>query len=252
MNKIFRIAAEKYISLAESVEERIANAKGIFTLKVPILMYHHIGNPCNEYDKPWLFVSPETFAGQMDYLLRNNFQIITLDGLRLALLHKTSLPKKSIILTFDDGYKDFYLYAYPVLRRYNLKATIFITIGCFDKPGFLTQVQLKKLVKSGLITIGSHTVNHLDLTKLPLDILEYELKESKQYLEDLLQTNINSLAYPFGKYNNIVKQIADKYYKFAVTTKYGLLQEDNKIFELKRIRLGYHLQFQDFKRRITL
>jgi len=246
-----RILAEKAIKIKEDIEEKIGKQHGIYTLRVPILMYHHIGYPEKEDNKK-LFVDPLLFKKEMEYLERNKYTTITLDDLTFALKQKKMLSKKSIILTFDDGYLDFYTNAFPILRKYRFKSTVFVTTSFVGQKWNLSSSLLIQLQNSSLIIFGSHTVTHPNLTKITERELLYEIRESKNSLEKKLGIKINSFAYPFGTYNrNIIYEVIKAGYSNAVVTEYGSLHEPDKIYALKRIRISNKISQPDFERRIA-
>lgn len=131
------------------------------------------------------------------------------------------ITKKKVALTFDDGYEDFFLNAFPILQRYGFTACIFVTTGYVGKEsnwdygirGFrkrhLSWKQIQELSDAGF-SFGSHTVNHPDLTKIPKQLVDYELKASKEILEDKLGQRVDFLSYPFGRYNRYAQHEAEK------------------------------------------
>ena len=142
-------------------------------------------------------------------------------------------------LTFDDGYQDFYTNAFPLLKKYKMKATLYIIINKLDKPGYLTKAELKELAESGLVEIGSHTFNHPDLRALKAKNAKFEIASSKIELEKRLGQLIPTFAYPFGYYAGeqlaIVKAIG---YEAAVSVNPGSRHSTQDLFALKRIRPG--------------
>ncbi|HJZ46136.1 MAG TPA: polysaccharide deacetylase family protein, partial [Roseiflexaceae bacterium] len=173
------------------------------TLRVPILMYHYISfNPRAPADplRTRLSVPPPQFAQQLAYLHQANYITITLDDLVDALHGRTILPPKPVILTFDDGYADFFTNAFPLLRRYGDKATIYIITRKVGTPGYLSWKQLQTLAASRLITIGAHTRTHPELPALSAQQSWAELAGSKTDLETRLGISVRHLAYPAGHY----------------------------------------------------
>lgn len=200
---------------------------------VPILMYHHIGEDAN-----WLFVSKETFVGQMDYLTQKGYQTVTLIDLVASLQSGQILPPKPIILTFDDGYRDFYENAYPVLKAHNFKATIFAISQHVGGSAYVTWEQLREMVGSGLVTVGDHTLSHPSLPILSEERLKDEIVSAKNILEAQLGTTINVFSYPYGGSNGEVEKILkESAFMAAVTTKRGLSCAKLP-YELPRIRIG--------------
>ena len=140
-----------------------------------------------------------------------------------------------IILTFDDGYEDFYTTAWPLLKKYGFTASIAIITGKMDGKDYMTPDQVVDLHNQG-VEILDHTINHVDLSTSPNALKE--ITDSKKYLEDLLKEEINILVYPSGKYNAKTVQLAkDAGYKIALTTKLGTAKNTQYLFELPRIRV---------------
>jgi peptidoglycan/xylan/chitin deacetylase (PgdA/CDA1 family) len=138
-------------------------------------------------------------------------------------------PDPKVVITLDDGYEDVYLNAFPILQKYGFTAFIFIITGFVGKynswdynPGrrrkrHLSWKQIKEMSKSGF-GFGSHTVNHPDLTRIDQRFVAYELKKSKEILEDKLEKEVSFLSYPFGRYNRFVQEEACRLsYKRAYT-----------------------------------
>ncbi|MFH1759251.1 MAG: polysaccharide deacetylase family protein [Patescibacteria group bacterium] len=166
-----------------------------------VLIYHSIG-----YNEKSSTVTPEEFERQMRYLSESN---------------------NKVIITFDDGFKDNYINAYPILKKYNIPAIIFITTGWLGKKiNFRNEVvlemmnldELKKISSDGLVKIGVHTINHPRLTNLSDVEIRQELVVSKNLLEKELGAIINSFAYPYGDYDDRVKKIVEGYFKHIYTT----------------------------------
>ncbi|MCL4338140.1 polysaccharide deacetylase family protein [Patescibacteria group bacterium] len=253
MYKSFRTITEKGIIVKENIEEKIASIKGEYTLRVPILMYHHIGIPPANEIRPQLYVHPDLFRQEMEYLAKNKYKTITLENLTSALMHHKKLPNKSIVLTFDDGYIDFYTIVFPILKKNYIKSTLFISTDNINKPNYLSLHQLQSLLKSKIVTIGSHTVSHLDLTRLNENRLVFELIKSKTWFLNKLKVQISSIAYPIGKYNKkIIFETQKSGYTNAVITNYGYLHNEKGAYNLKRIRIGNNIILSDFIRRISI
>ena len=209
------------------------------SVRVPILMYHHISDNSRWPDdtrKKRLAVQPEQFAEQLDYLRRAGYTTISLDDLVAALRTGASLPDKPVILTFDDGYKDFYATAYPLLQRYSAKATIFIITGRVGNPDHMSWDDLRELAASPLITVGAHTRHHPQLAKLKPERSLEELGRSKTDLETNLHITVRHLSYPSGSYNKTTIEQAGKLgFVTAVTVRYGITERAEKLLELPRV-----------------
>lgn len=212
-----------------------------YQLKVPILLYHYIGNNPNPQDtqRNVLSVSPDQFDKQMKYLQDNGYSTSTLDTLYAALKKQATLPPKSVILTFDDGYVDFYVNAYPILKKYNFHATVFIPTGMMNQGFYLGWFQIKEMHSSGLIHFGSHSVHHSHLPSLSSDVALIELSQSKTVLQDMLGVPINFMAYPYGATNFEVTELVKKTgYVGAVGTWGSNIQSEDTIYNMPRFKVG--------------
>lgn len=127
-----------------------------------------------------LSITPDEFEEQMKYLRDNGYASVSLDTLYAALKKQTTLPSKPVILTFDDGYIDFYYNAYNILRNYGLSATVFIPTGLVGQPSYLTWPQIREMHSSGVINFGAHTVHHYNLPSVSEDTALAELQDSKK------------------------------------------------------------------------
>ncbi len=177
---------------------------------VPILMYHYIGNNPNPKDKARdaLSVPPDKFEAQMDYLSKNGYTPITLDTLYGIFNKQVTAPAKPVILTFDDGYIDFYTTAFPILRRFNFHAVEFIPTGLIGGSYYMNWNQIKEIQSSGLVTFEAHTVNHVNLTSLSYNNALKQLLDSKNVLGAQTGYPVNFIAYPYGASNSSVQAAA--------------------------------------------
>ena len=148
---------------------------------VPVLNYHQI----NDIDRNVLTVTAEQFEAQMRYLFEEGYQAITPDEMLDAWENGAPLPERPVVITFDDGYADNYRNAFPVLRRYGMKATIFLITDYVSLyPKYLTWEQVQDMQQSGMVNFGSHTLSHMTLTEAgsPQEI-RHQLEGSKQAIE---------------------------------------------------------------------
>ena len=177
---------------------------------VAILTYHHSAG---------LYVSPSEFAAQMNFLKVRGFSVVTLDDIREHLLGRNSLAPTSVAITFDDGYQDVYENAFPVLRENGFTATVFLIVKRLkeEKPGYLSLNQTKEMLSSG-ICIGSHTLTHPRLTRLPEDEQYREIEGSKKELQEMLDTPVHWFSYPYGNFNQLtIKKVQQAGYRGAVS-----------------------------------
>ena len=201
----------------------------------PIIMYHHV-SPDNTARPDT--VSPRRFEWQMAYLKANHFNVLSLSELVQAAREGKPLPRKSVAITFDDGYEDNYTHAFFVLKKYHFPATIFVISDVINTPGFLTTAQIKEMTAQG-IEIGSHTRRHVYLPEIPKDQLADEITGSKRKLETELGIRINHFCYPSGGFNEGIKEIVRQSgYVSASTTNRGNDRSGRDVYELKRVRLS--------------
>ncbi|GIK43281.1 MAG: hypothetical protein BroJett011_71140 [Chloroflexota bacterium] len=220
--------------------EPTPTAKGL-TLRVPILMYHYLSVPPAGADviRRDLSVTPDQFEAQLAYLRQEGYETISLEQLSLALSEKTTLPPKPIILTFDDGYRDHYEHAFPLLRKYSYTATFFVFTQPIDENNvdYLSWDMVKEMHQAGM-EFGSHSYRHSDLTGKDVDFLVYEILGSKEAIEERIGEPVRFFCYPSGRYDELtIKVLESANFWGAVTTQWGLEQSFNHRFELKRIRM---------------
>ncbi|MCY6355134.1 polysaccharide deacetylase family protein [Clostridium sp. ZS2-4] len=215
---------------------------------IPVLMYHSIGY---EKDNP-VRLPVENLEKQMKYLKDNNYTTLSMEELYNYFENNKAIPKKSIVLTFDDGYLDNYTKLYPVLKKYGFKGTIFVITNAIDKgKDYLLSNQLKELDKNCL-AIESHTAGHENLSELPYDKQLKTLKSSKEYLERTLNREVNYIAYPFGKYNQETLRAAKNAgYKMAFTTAGKWSDKSDGILTLDRVYISGFFDLDTFIRRVT-
>ncbi len=199
-------------------------APGATSIRVPILMYHYIRNNPDPRDILGfnLSVTPADFAAQMNWLASHRYHTITLDDLAAYMAGRRGLPSKPIVLSFDDGYADFYTAALPVLLAHDFTAVAYIVPGFWgDASRYMTPAQVLAINQQG-IQVGSHTVNHVNLTTQSNSGLSYQLTSSKASLESLLRHPVLSFCYPSGDFNSrVVAAVENAGYRDATTTQYG-------------------------------
>lgn len=208
---------------------------------VPILMYHRVDYVQASTPAPTkaLTVRPEDFRHQMKWLKRHGYHTITQRSLFNALMCGDHLRRKPIVVTFDDGYRDVYRYASPVIEHLGMHATSYLITERIsgDDRSFLSWRQVRRFEKRG-VEIGSHTVSHASLTALSDAGALAELVRSRKKLERKLDHRVPWLAYPYGDYDARIERLSKKAgYKLAVTTDWGSLQSAQRPFALKRLRI---------------
>ena len=203
---------------------------------LPILMYHSIDN---NYKHTKLSISPESFRRQMEFLYKNHYNVISLDKAAQYIKDGKHPPLKTIAITFDDGYYDNYEYAYPILKKYGIKATLFVIVDKIGQPGRLGWKELVEMSDSGIITIGSHTNTHPWLTSLSIEDIKSEFNNSKEILEKGLGKRVDLLCYPMGNYDARAENNAKKSgYICAVGTNPGKSSSARDIYAIGRIKIS--------------
>ena len=204
------------------------------TKGVPVLNYHQV----EEKDGNPLTLWPDQFEAQMDYLAAEGYTTITIDEMMDALEIGTPLPEKPVIITFDDGYADNYEYAYPILKKYGFKATIFLIYDFTDTyPNYLTWDQINEMKESGLIHFESHTMTHANLAELTsADELRHEIADSHNLLSEKLGYDMHYIAYPGGRVNEEIEAITRAAgYRGGFTVHYGLSTPEEGRYQMDRI-----------------
>jgi peptidoglycan/xylan/chitin deacetylase (PgdA/CDA1 family) len=198
-------------------------APGANAINVPILTYHYIRVNPDRNDRMGfaLSVTPSDFAAQMEWLAESGYHPITTEDLYAYLAGAQGLPSKPVILTFDDGYADFYTTALPILRSHDFRAVSYVVSGFVGVAGYMTSAQVREADRSG-IEIGSHTVNHANLANLSAGGVWSQITQSKLFLEQVVGHPVVSFCYPSGKFTSAVASaVAAAGYHDATTTRFG-------------------------------
>lgn len=207
---------------------------------VPILMYHHVMDSAaaKEILATNLNVPVSVFREQMDYLIGKGYHVVSLDEL-LAGIRSNSLPSKPVVLTFDDGYRDFYEVVFPILKEKNLKATVFVISQFIGGSRYVEWWQLKEMVGSTLVLVGDHTLNHPSVPKLSVDEGRNQIVSARKIIEENIGKKVDFFAYPYGSYNSAAEQILkENNFTGAVVTTNTNPQCSGLPYELSRIRIG--------------
>jgi peptidoglycan/xylan/chitin deacetylase (PgdA/CDA1 family) len=199
-------------------------------------MYHHIN-----FKHSKLAVRPEIFEEQIKFLLSRGYRFVKLsDAFKtFASSASSSSPyDKTLVLTFDDGYRDFYLNAYPILKKYNVPASFYVINQDIGRPGNVTMEMIKNLHQEGLVEIGAHTVNHLALGRLKPEAAFYQMIKSKELLERELNTTIETIIYPFGSFNaNVKKQAQQIGFLGGASVYFGQRPSSQDLFAWRRVMI---------------
>lgn len=216
---------------------------------VPILMYHYISEPAPDAHPYRLnnSLAPDMFVEHLDYLQAQGYTTIYFkDLISYLATGAPELPPKPIILTFDDGYEDNYLNAFPALQARGMVGTFFIitdfaTQAVTDPAyaNYATWEQLREMADAGM-EIGSHSRNHPDLAGKDLDYLVWQALGSKESIEANIGYHPHILSYPAGSYDQLVIDVfRSAHFWGAVTTQQGIRQDSDHLFTCKRIRISH-------------
>jgi peptidoglycan/xylan/chitin deacetylase (PgdA/CDA1 family) len=232
-----------------------------------ILMYHMVREHIDGAKFNKLRVKPTEFEKQIAWMKSEGFHFVTMQELQD---NWGKHPEKTVAITFDDGYLDNLENAFPILKKYEAKATIYVVVDRHDRDWStykkahhnsgelarepkLNDEQVKFLAQTELMEIGSHTLTHANLDKLSDDVCFTELAESKQQLEQLVQQPVHSFAYPFGIYSARDVELAQKAgYHNAVTTQEGIDTEFPDFMQLQRIKISGKDSLFEVKLRMKL
>jgi len=237
-------------------------------IELPILAYHKIdtvrelGVNC---------ISPKTFEKQIRFLAECGYQSISPEFIVAAVHNDVKLPEKSILITFDDGYENFYNYAYPIMKKYGYTGIVFLLAGYTDgwisatptmnfwdvKLGWrrfehLSLSQIQDLSQEGFF-FGSHSVNHLFLTHQDDSTAKFEIRNSKSILETLLRKPIHFFAYPYGDYDaRTARLVKESGYTAAFSLNPGNIVKADNLYFLPRIAIYNCDTMWSFKAKLGL
>jgi len=212
---------------------------------VPVLMYHSIGEEKNND----AVISRDRFAAQMAYLYQNNYHPISLEDLYGYLSAKQALPPKPVVITFDDGYKDTYEVAFPVLKQYGFKSTLFIPAG--EVGVNLSWQELQEMKVAGM-EIASHSFKHRSLSDLSSEEQMAEIHQSKELLDRYLNQETKYFCYPNGSYTQQTLQLLkDSGFVLAVTIDPGWVKPGDNPLTLRRIWMGNAVELRHLEERLT-
>jgi len=193
---------------------------------IPVLSYHRV-SAAGKVES--MTIPQKTFEAQMNYLKENGYAVITIDQFFEFLNFNFQAPPKSVVLTFDDGWKSIYEVAYPILKKYNFPATLFVYTDLIGTKRAMSWAQVKELSENGF-AIHSHSKTHRNLARLKKGesfgayyrSIEQELHDSKKVIVEKVGAECNYFAYAYGAYNPLMIAMLKKYgYHGAFTVKRG-------------------------------
>lgn len=207
-------------------------------------MYH---NTSPDEPASGMNIKPEILKKQIKYLISKHYTF-----LKISQLPSFTPSKKHVVLTFDDGFASNYTHLFPILKKYNVPATIYLTSNIKGIPT-LNNDQIKEMHDSGLIEFGAHTINHVNLTKVDNEIADEEIIKSKQAVESITGVPCLSFAYPYGRYEyRHLKMVENAGFLTAVTTKKQIVAfKDSNPFALPRLSVSGVIDSTQFYLLIT-
>ncbi len=209
---------------------------------VPILLYHYVEHVKDKKDtiRQSLNIYPETLKSQIETLKNAGYIFVTPSDLGKVLDGTAeNFPKKTVILSFDDGYMDFYTDVFPILKQENVRAVAYIVPNFLNRPNFMFSFQLKEVAKSPLVEIGAHTMDHYALSGMEKNKARYEIAESRKVLQKELGLPINSFAYPYGSFDKqAIDLVREAGFIDAVSTIPDINNTNQTKFYLYRLRAG--------------
>jgi peptidoglycan/xylan/chitin deacetylase (PgdA/CDA1 family) len=226
------------------------------TVRVPILMYHYISVPPEGENKYRidLSVTPENFREQMQYLADNGYTPVDLYDISLAIARKQELPEKPVAITFDDGYRDNYENAFPVLQELGFKATFFVITGFIDQenPQYMSWEMVEELSRAGM-RIESHSVSHPDMPSLDRDAQLAQVQASQATIAEHIGYTPRYFCYPGGNYDPTTVDLLRELDTWgAVTTQSGNWHEFDNRYTWGRVRMRFTTTLIDFENLLIL
>lgn len=213
---------------------------------VPIICYHSI-NKDPSIKNP-IIISEQKLRQHLQTIKDCGYTTLTMSQLNNYLVEDKPIPEKSVVITFDDGYIDNYTNAFPILKEFNMNATIFVISSYSDGVSYMTPNQVKEMSDYG-IDIESHTVSHNKLSTLSYEEQLKELKNSKEAIEKITSKPVISIAYPEGKYNEDTKKaVLEAGYSMGFTIERGYADRSDNIAQLNRICVDYTYKPSDIKK----
>lgn len=228
--------------------------------RVPILLYHRIAPAGGEALSTYR-VSPDAFESQLSYLRHAGFHSIDLEGWRGWVEHNVPLPKGALVLTFDDGYRDFMEHAWPLLSHYGFSACVYLVGDAIgqdnhwdriygERVPLLSWREIRRLQAEG-VSFGSHGSSHRSLPTLSLREVIHELRKSKEILENGLGTPIHSFAYPYGETNRRVQYLVGvSGYELGLSCRPGACTTRDSLLALPRIEVAGTEPLESFVARL--
>lgn len=229
------------ISKTISSTTRKEKTKSSVKIHLPILMFHYVEPLTGKEDRlrVGLTTTNIVFEEQLKTLQKEKFQTIFARDVKEYFSGQKALLNKSVVLTFDDGYEDFYTYVFPLLKKYQAKATVYVIYDAINTKNYLTDEQISEMLNSGLVEVGSHTLDHKNLKDINSIEANRQIVLSKELFEKRFKIRVSTFAYPFGGFNKEVLTLTkEAKYDSALSVIPGTYQSIDNIYYLFRLRPG--------------
>jgi len=210
-------------------------------IKIPIIMYHYVEyiKDISDLIRKRLDITPSLFEEQLKALKEAKYETYFVKDIPEIMDGTIHYSSQSAVLTFDDGYEDFYTDVFPLLKKYHMRATIYVIYDFIGRPGFLTAKEIDELIDSDLVEIGSHTFDHIYLKLAPKQYADRQIIDSKKKFEETFHIKVKTFAYPYGAFNaDNVASVEKAGYTAAVSVIPGVMQSYDNLFFMSRIRPG--------------
>ena len=229
---------------------------------ITVLLYHQIGEHSDKRANLDCFCYRKEFIKQLNFLKENEIPVITLYEAHQILDSGIEINSPMVVLTFDDGYEDFYHIVYPILIKMNFRAHLYIPAGRINKSSnwmsdsnsylnLMNNNQTREVANNNVL-IGSHSMTHKKLSFLDYNDLKYEVKENKIVLEDIICTEVTDFSYPHGNYDRrVIEEVLLAGYKTAVTCLPKSYSEESKLLEIPRIYMTSKDTLDTFKNKVS-
>ena len=217
----------------------------------PILAFHNVTDSLKK-DPYGLTVNTLVFEKKLQDINEHKYNTLFVSEVAAYLAKGENIPKDAVALTFDDGKENFYTNVFPLLKKYNIKASLYIITGV-RSVHYLSESQIKEIDQSGLVEIGSHTVYHQRMSKLPEERQLKELKDSKKYLEKLLGKEITVICYPYGDHSDLTKQLSKQVgYKYGLNFDKVPVVDSADMFEIDRVGVFPELNISKYLEKLNI
>lgn len=220
---------------------KIETSSGVDNITLPIFTFHYVEVVKNKTDfiRKNLSITPASFENDLNTLKNKGYAFYFVKDIPDIFNGSMRLSDKSVVLTFDDGYEDFYTDVFPIIKKYNVKVTIYVVYNFIGKPNYMSKTQIQEVINSGLVELGSHSMNHLNLPAMLSQSFKYEIETSKKKLENLFNVTVYTFAYPNGFYNSqLINEVKNSGYTAAVSTDVSSVQTRDILFSLGRFKSG--------------